>query len=214
MEKNDRNRCIALAALFQAASLANQLAYEGDAQESGFLALLHSIFDNRSPAIEDIYQGLANLDSGFELVSGLLTNPGEGVASMNITRYTIGLLHLAKKLEKSPQIGKQMIQDIEDIERQIQFFGGESNPAIISRLADIYKQYISPLQPQIIIKGERDHLDNPDVAARIRAMLLAGIRAAVLWRQAGGNRFTLMLRRRKLVEQARQLRRSLPTRND
>ena len=59
--------------------------------------------------------------------------------------------------------------------------------------------------PRIIVQGDQGYLSNPDNAARIRALLLAGIRAAVLWRQAGGTRWNLILGRNKLVAAARRL---------
>jgi high frequency lysogenization protein len=45
-------------------------------------------------------------------------------------------------------------------------------------------------------------LENPDNQNLIRALLLAAIRAAVLWRQCGGRRLSLFLRRSALLEAA------------
>jgi high frequency lysogenization protein len=39
----------------------------------------------------------------------------------------------------------------------------------------------------------------------IRALLLGGMRAAVLWRQCGGNRLQLLLRRKALLRACREL---------
>jgi high frequency lysogenization protein len=39
----------------------------------------------------------------------------------------------------------------------------------------------------------------------IRASLLAGIRAAILWRQTGGKRWQLLLNRKKIAQLANQL---------
>jgi len=50
--------------------------------------------------------------------------------------------------------------------------------------------------------GER--LPNDDNAAKIRALLLAGIRAAVLWQQLGGSRWKLFWSRRKYVATAKK----------
>ena len=73
------------------------------------------------------------------------------------------------------------------------------------QLADIYQERISMLGPRIMIGGEPLHLQNPDNAARIRVALLAGIRAAVLWRQAGGHKWQLLLRRRAMGRKSREL---------
>ena len=56
-----------------------------------------------------------------------------------------------------------------------------------------------------MVSGEHMHLSKPENANRIRALLLAGIRAAVLWRQSGGNWFSLMLRRKSLAEETRRI---------
>ena len=51
-------------------------------------------------------------------------------------------------------------------------------------------------------------LQNPRNAERIRALLLAGIRSATLWRQLGGNRWQLFFSRRKILKDAYALLRS------
>ncbi|MEE7539638.1 DUF489 family protein [Enterobacter kobei] len=43
------------------------------------------------------------------------------------------------------------------------------------------------------------------VQAKVRASLLAGIRAAVLWHQVGGGRLQLMFSRNRLTTQAKQI---------
>jgi len=209
MERNDKNRLIALAAMFQASDLIGELAYKGQADQDLMQPLIHSVFDNSSKTIEAIYDGLDHLRPGFELAKGILINPGKGQKSMAITRYTVTLMHLQRKLEKNPQMADKLIEEIESTERQIEFFGGMLNPTVISRLADIYQGSISKMEPKIIVKGEQSYLDQADIAAQIRALLLAGIRSAVLWSQAGGGRFTLMMRRKQLAAEATKLLRPL-----
>lgn len=48
-------------------------------------------------------------------------------------------------------------------------------------------------------------LQSPQVQAKVRATLLAGIRAAVLWHQVGGGRLQLMFSRNRLTTQAKQI---------
>ena len=57
---------------------------------------------------------------------------------------------------------------------------------------------------RILVRGEQNYLRNNDNAAKIRALLLAGIRAAVLWQQLGGSRWTLFWSRRKYVATAKK----------
>ena len=49
------------------------------------------------------------------------------------------------------------------------------------------------------------YLTNPANQNRIRALLLAGVRAAILWRQSGGSRLTLLLRRKALLAEGQRL---------
>ena len=64
---------------------------------------------------------------------------------------------------------------------------------------------ISTITPRIMVSGNPAHLNNPENANRIRALLLAGIRGAMLWRQSGGGRWTLLLRRNVLLRETRML---------
>ena len=124
---------------------------------------------------------------------------------METTRYAIALLHLERQLSNHRDMSERLINDIEEVGRQCDYFGGCMNSTVIGRLAEIYKETISELGPKIIVKGEQDHLGNPEIAAQIRALLLAGIRSAVLWRQAGGSRFTMFFRRKKMIAEAKKL---------
>jgi len=54
-----------------------------------------------------------------------------------------------------------------------------------------------------------EHLKNEHVANRIRALLLAGIRSAVLWYQLGGRRWRLVIYRKRIEETAGNIRRKL-----
>jgi len=75
-----------------------------------------------------------------------------------------------------------------------------THPDVIASLADAYKHTVSTLRPQVLVNGNPGILGNQDNQNLIRTLLLAAIRAAVLWRQCGGRRLTLLLRRKTLQE--------------
>ena len=77
--------------------------------------------------------------------------------------------------------------------------------AISVTLADIYQDTLSNYRFRIQVAGNAQQLQNPANAARIRALLLAAIRAAYLWRQAGGNRLSLLFNRNRLFTEAQAL---------
>jgi high frequency lysogenization protein len=45
------------------------------------------------------------------------------------------------------------------------------------------------------VTGNPTYLQNTATADKVRALLLAGIRAAILWRQVGGQRWHLLFKR-------------------
>ena len=80
-----------------------------------------------------------------------------------------------------------------------------TSDTLISSLASIYSDLISPLGTPIQVAGEPAILKQTVNQHRIRALLLAGIRSSVLWRQVGGNRRSILFSRSKVVECAEQL---------
>ncbi len=208
MEANTRNRTLALAALFQCVDGVTQIATHGQVDQELLNNSIHSLLTDEAGALEDLYGGVAGLKTGLrvlmaQLGSGVLTPDGKP-KDMDATRYGVNLLYLEKKLANDPDIFKAVIQGIDVAQKQLEFFG-PTHPNMIARLAELYSQTISKIGPRIIIKGEQQHLANPDNAAKIRVLLLAGIRAALLWRQAGGNRWKLLLSRGSMQAEAQRL---------
>jgi high frequency lysogenization protein len=78
------------------------------------------------------------------------------------------------------------------------------HPAMLAHLAGIYSDTLSSLEPRIIVRGDPLHLQNPDNQHRVRALLLAGVRSAMLWRQVGGTRWQLLLKNRQILADARR----------
>ena len=123
---------------------------------------------------------------------------------MEISRYVVALLHLADRLLANQAAPQALHDDLVALQRRIQHFDlGE--PTLNEQLAVIYQERISTLGPRIMVRGEPLHLQNADNAARIRVALLSGVRAAVLWRQAGGKKWQLLLRRRAIAASCREL---------
>jgi high frequency lysogenization protein len=203
LERTDYNRTLALAALFQVAALVKDLAWRGHCDDHEFEILIGSLFafDSETPAA--IYRGEANLRNGLGRIEVQLKSGGKP-PDMEITRYAIGLIFLERKLQARPEMLQALGDGLKAAERQVEYFSF-THESVVARLAEVYQETISGLGPRILVQGEQTHLSNLDVAARIRALLLAGIRAAVLWRQAGGSRWKLLFGRNRLVLEARDL---------
>ncbi|HMT92665.1 high frequency lysogenization protein HflD [uncultured Thiothrix sp.] len=208
MQANNRNRTFALAALFQNVEGVNQIATTGQVNNELLTQAINSLLIESANEIEDLYGGVTGLKTGLEVLlhqlgAGRLTSDGKP-KNLEATRYAVNLLYLEKKLSNNQTTFRTVLQGIESAQQQLEFFS-LIHPNMIARLAELYTQTISKIGPRIIIKGEQQHLSNPDNAAKIRVLLFAGIRAALLWRQAGGDRWKLLFSRGKLQAEAQQL---------
>lgn len=205
MQNTTENRTIALAALFQCVEGVSQLANTGKVDKELLTTCLRSVLTKDADSIEDVYGSIKELDIGFHtLKSELSTNqlPSNGVAkNFQLTHYSINLLHLEKKLSANEAMLSTLMDGINDMQRQLEHFE-VTHTTIISRLADLYAETISQLGSRIMVKGNQNYLGNTDNAAKIRALLLAGVRAALLWRQSGGGRWKLLFERGKMQRQA------------
>ena len=74
-----------------------------------------------------------------------------------------------------------------------------------SQVAALYSETISRMTPRIVVHGRPQHLQNPRTVNWIRTLLFAGLRSAVLWQQLGGGRLSLLLGRRKMLEEASEI---------
>lgn len=200
--KSDRDRCIALAGVFQAAHMAASIAEQGMTDSDSLEASIHSLFKIDAESVESVYGGLQGVESGLRLIQQQLGE--KRTDNVLVTQYVIALLHLERKLSKNSAMQQQIQDGIRSAEERITHFH-LLHPNIIAQLADIYTQTISTLKPRIMVKGEPLHLQNPDNVNRIRALLLAGIRSAMLWRQCGGSRWQVIMGRKRVAEQARRL---------
>ncbi|HIO96706.1 MAG TPA: lysogenization regulator HflD [Leucothrix sp.] len=205
MESNTQNRTIALAALFQCVEGVNQIANTGNVDADLYKTCINSILTEDSSTAVSLYGSMAHLKIGlksmmYQLGSSPMTPDGKP-KELESTRYTLGLIHLENKLNKNNAIFEQLINGIKTTQEKLEHFDID-HENITASLAELYANTISNIGPKIMIQGDQTHLANPKNAARIRALLLAGIRAALLWRQAGGSRWKLLLERGKLQRQA------------
>ena len=77
---------------------------------------------------------------------------------------------------------------------------GSSHPEVISALGALYAETVSHLRPRVMVQGNPHYLGQASVVAEIRAILLAALRSAVLWRQLGGSVWDFLLRKRALQQ--------------
>ena len=200
---NLRDKTLALAGIFQATALVKNIATSGLVDQHDFEVCIRSIFETDPESVETVYGQVEYLRTGL---TTLVEQLGEKNTrrDIDIARYVISLLHLQRKLSKNKTILDELASGIERARRQIEHFH-VTHENVIANLADIYSETISQIPPKIMVSGESHYLSNPDQANKIRALLLAGMRSAVLWVQLGGSRWQILLRRRRFSQEAERI---------
>lgn len=204
MNEQTLQQATALAAVVQAATLVEQLARTGDISSEDTQPLINALFVQNPQSFNDVYgEPSRNLSIGLSNLDVVFGNSNTRI-SPDIARYTLSLLHLEKKLRKNPDMMNELGQGIQNASRQAEHFGTQHENTIAA-LADLYKRTLSNLSFRIHVTGNPTHLQNPHTANRVRTLLLAGIRATILWRQAGGHRWHLLFKRGALTKAVHQL---------
>ncbi len=204
MAKNYYDITLALAGICQSAKLVQQLAHEGQCDNSALLTSLKSLLQtNPSSTLATFGQHERELRLGLETLVTMLDN-SKRANSTELTRYVISLMVLERKLHANPAALNELANRLSQLERQLIHFDLESE-TIQGALAGIYVDIISPLGPRIQVTGSPLVLQRPQIQVKVRAALLSGLRATVLWQQVGGSRLQLMFSRGRLLKQAQQL---------
>ena len=199
-----QEQLIALGAVFEAAFLVDKIAKSGQVSEAPLGCMLGSLLVRDPQNTLEVYGGDdLNLRDGYRaLVSALERDPS--TLQRDSLRYALALLGLERKLAKRDDMLQIMGSRLDQIQQQVQHFG-LVHDNVIAACGGLYQDTLSTFSQRIQVQGDMRHLQQPSNAAKIRALLLTGIRAARLWRQLGGHRWQLVFSRRKLLNELRPL---------
>lgn len=196
------DRTIAFAGICQAVKLVQQVAQTGRYDNEMLTATLESILVTDPANTLAVYHSdEANLRIGLEALVKDIDNTSSG---NELTRYLVGVMALERKLSGRRDSMAQLGDRIDLLKRQTEHFE-LLEEQMLSNIASVYLDIISPLGPRIQVSGTPAQLQIPQVQHKVRALLLAAIRSAVLWRQVGGKRRHLIFGRKQMVEQAKIL---------
>ncbi len=201
--KQLNEKTMALAGVFQTAALVNQIASKGIIDDIDLATCVHSTLQIDPINTEAVFGTIKNIRLGLATLIEQIADKSSG-RDVQIARYVIALLHLQRKLMKQPAMLQIIQERIKRAQQQSEIYT-PTHDNVIANLAGVYSDTISQIRPKIIVSGEESYLGNPKNADRIRAVLLAGIRAAVLWEQLGGNRWQILWNRRAIVQAAKDL---------
>ena len=196
------NQTLALAAMFQAATLVDELALHGNCEADDFNCSFDSLFTIEAPTTREALGDIACLTRGFTALADYLGGENRS-PGRNIAYYLLSMLKISHQVMRNEGLSEKLLTGLQRIESSSSEFN-MSRHSVINKIDGLYQDYISSLSPRIIVRGEQNYLRNADNAAKIRALLLAGIRAAVLWQQLDGSRWKLFWARKKYVATARK----------
>jgi len=195
--QQERDRTVALAALMQATYLVHNVATTGQIDEAGITPLLDSLLMTDAESTDAVYGGLSHLKIGLTQLNTQLVKT-KTKHELTQIQYAVNLLRLERKLAKHTAVMAILNSEIEQLPQQIDYFGSINDPQVVARLAGIYKKTISNLTPFIKVYGEARFLENDQHANLVRALLLTGIRAAIIWHQKGGRYWQLLFQAKKI----------------
>ncbi|VAW80864.1 FIG002903: a protein of unknown function perhaps involved in purine metabolism [hydrothermal vent metagenome] len=202
-EHDIADRTTAFAGILQALKLVQDSAHGRPCDLTTMQASLGSILIIDTDSVADVFGGIENLRPGLQLLKMQLIS-GQQKPDNELARYLVTLLHLERKLSKRSDLLDRLLTGIERAQTQAEHFDVvHSN--LLASFADLYANTVSTLSPRIMVGGQPERLTDPTVANRVRALLLAAMRAAVLWRQCGGTRTGLIFSRKRMVETASRL---------
>lgn len=197
------SRTVAFAAMCQAAYLVDKIACKGICPDAvAFNASLRSIVRTESAAPLDVFGGHASLKVGYQTAIEQLDGATNS-RNLQVTKYLAGIMALERKLSANSGALNLLGERINQVNRQLSHFEiDDSN--VLNNLDSIYRDLISNLGPKIHVNGDPGCLQQVQTQHKIRALLLAGVRATVLWRQIGGKRRQLLLSRKAMMHHTQQ----------
>ena len=195
-----QEQLIALGAVFESAVLVDKVARTGQISEPALSCMLGSLLVRNPKDTLEVYGGDdLNLREGYRaLVSSLERDPTS--LQREPLRYALALLGLERQLAKRDDLLQIMGSRLDQIQSQVDHFG-PAHENVVAACGSLYEDTISTFRQRIQVQGDMRHLQQASNASKIRALLLAGIRAARLWRQLGGHRWQLVFSRKKLLKE-------------
>lgn len=198
---------MALAGVAQAARIVDQISKTGTYPLEFLEPSIHSLFKFDTDSVEEIFGGLPGAKLGLQNLSAMLANR-QGEESRDVVRYVFNILYLERKFSGNNEMMSVVRSRLEHASYNAEHFAGHVDDVCHS-VSGIYQDTLSRLKFRIKVNGSAQHLNDSRNADIIRALLLAGIRSAYLWRQMGGRRWKLLFQRRQVLELSQKLSRGL-----
>ena len=185
------DRTLALAGIFQAAALVADVAHGRPLDEAAMRATLESLFVSDPSDVAEVFGGLTGVRLGLLLVRDGLVRERQQ-AHGEVIRYVFAIVQAERRFARREDLQQILHARLARVAEQREHFD-LLHETVIGALADVYQDTLSTLRQRIQVVGNATALQDERNADRIRAALLGGVRAALLWHQTGGRRWRLLL---------------------
>lgn len=188
-------RVLALAGLAQALKQVRRIADTGQAEAAVLETALDSVFRIDADSPESVYGDVHALRPGLMLLREYLGNEGKDEL---LPRLALSVTQLERRFVHDHAMA-QRVHDGIVATQPVAARLGSTHPEVLSALGSLYAETVSNLRPRVLVQGNPHYLGQADIVAEIRAVLLAALRSAVLWRQMGGSLWDFLLNRRRML---------------
>ncbi|WP_281782072.1 high frequency lysogenization protein HflD [Lysobacter auxotrophicus] len=193
-------RVLALAGLVQALAQVRRVADTGQANAAILATAMESVFRIDAPSPTAVYGDVEALRPGLTLLRDYF---GSSQRDEQLPRLVLAVMQLERRFVRDDDMGQRVQAGIRaqagNAERM-----GPTHPDVMAALGSLYAETLSHLRPRVLVQGNPHYLGQATVVSEVRAILLAAVRSAVLWRQCGGSLWDFLLRRRDLLAAVRE----------
>ena len=203
---NWEHQNIALCAVAQCAALVHELAIGKEIRQSQLASAINPLLILNPESVEQVYPNLESLTLGFSTLQSIL---GSNRLKQNsqIRRYITEILILRKTLSKNmimQSVVRAGLSNLEPIRPSLidcmQTNQQEINEQnyTFEEISSLYRKTLSTLKHRIKVAGKVQFLKNEIVSNKIRGLLFAGVRSAVLWHQLDGRYWRLFIYNKRI----------------
>ena len=189
------DRVLALAGMLQALAQVRRIADTGQSETLPVQVALDSVFRIDAADTQAVYGDIASLRNGLRLLRDYLANNNQDQA---LGKLGLAVLQLERRFVREDAVVTQVLTGLRGLEAPAQRLGS-AHPDVVAGLGSLYADTVSTLRPRVMVQGNPHYLGQAGVVAEIRALLLAALRSAVLWRQSGGSMWDFVFRRREMA---------------
>ncbi|MFN7183127.1 MAG: high frequency lysogenization protein HflD [Thermomonas haemolytica] len=190
-----QDRVLALAGLLQALAQVRRLADTGQSDQVQVQTALESVFRIDARDTESVFGSARELRIGLRQLRDYLANGSKDEA---LGKLALAVLQLERRFIRNAALANKVQAGLRRIAPRADDIGS-AHPDVIADLARLYADTLSTLRPRVMVQGNPHYLGQAGVVAEIRALLLAALRAAVLWRQLGGSLWDFVFARRQMA---------------